>query len=895
MAVNQAKAMPTKHDAISLNDEVSDQDLIDSLRESYQIGFNNIKETFLAKPNTQLVFKQHTKLVDGILKQLWAFCKISKDCSLIAVGGYGRGELFPYSDLDLLILTPEGFDKVEANQQSLEKLVGLFWDIGLNVGHSVRTLKECVAESENDVTIQTNLLECRLLIGKSPSFEAYLSAVAASIDVPTFFKAKIQEQQNRYAKFNDTAYNLEPNIKESPGGLRDLHAVIWLTRSLVMSKQSQRTQVAPLSTIFKNGDKHLWAWLVEKGIISSLELRQIKAEQKNLFLLRTHLHYVSNRREDRLLFDFQNDIAAILGFTTQNGNRASEQLMKSYYRSVKFIQVMNEILIKTSSEFASKVPPVIQSIDDFFETKNQLLEVKSDDLLAQQPTKILDAFLLMQQHPEIKGIGAKLLRNMQRVKKHVNKAFRQDPVNKARFIEILSQPEGVHKALRAMNRYGILGRYIPAFGKITGQMQHDLFHIYTVDEHILNVLGNLRRFAKPELAHEFPLCTELFEASEKPHLLYLGALFHDIAKGRNGDHSSLGKVDAERFCRAHKLPKEDGDLVAWLVDAHLNMSSTAQKSDLSDPSVIESFAKFVKTERRLVALYLLTVADIRGTSLKVWNAWKARLLENLFMLAKDALATNEEYQKQAIAQRKNEASEKLAVYGLKPSSYQRLWEKFGPNYIVRHESDEIVWHSRLLTAHLHAKEPIVRAHLSPNGDGIQVMIYQKVHKDLFSKICNFFDRMSYTIVEAKIFTTDHGYALDTFIVLDDSGTAVSYTGLLQFIEDELTSKLVLNEVLENPIKGRISRRIQHMPYKTQVNVSEVADDHHKIEINTSDVPGLLAKITQLFIDHEISVYNAKIFTMGDRAEDTFLISGHKQQKLTGHKIKALKEAIIAEI
>jgi [protein-PII] uridylyltransferase len=570
--------------------------------------------------------------------------------------------------------------------------------------------------------------------------------------------------------------------------------------------------------------------------------------------------------------------------------------MQSYYRSVKFVRLMNEILLKSLQHPQTTTTVVIRPINDRFEAHGHLLEAKTAGLLQQQPSAILEAFLLLEQHSELTGMSANLLRNLVRIKKLVNRDFRNNQENKQLFIQILSQPSGVNHALRAMSQYGILGCYIPAFGKITGQMQHDLFHVYTVDEHILNVLANLRRFSKPELKHEFPLCSQLFAEFNAPHLLYLAALFHDVAKGRGGDHSSLGAVDANRFCKHHGLSKSDSALVTWLVAAHLQMSSTAQKYDLSDPSVIKSFAQFVQNERRLTALYLLTVADIRGTSPLVWNAWKARLLESLFNATTHALTNKLLYAQQAIASRKLEAADKLNKFGLSARSYEPLWEKFGSSYLIRYESDEIAWHSRLLTPHLNATIPIVRARLSPSGDGIQVMIYSKDQNDLFARICNFFDCMGYSIVEAKIYTTDHAYALDSFIVLDQSGKSVSYSGLLKFIEIELAKKLDQSILLEAPLKGRISRQVKYMPIQAQVSITEETDNNnHKLEIIANDRPGLLATLAHKLLSQEIELHNAKINTLGNRAEDSFIISARKGQKLTTSKIDALRTMLIVEI
>lgn len=860
-------------------------------RQSLKDNFAAIQQHFLASNSPAKLFKHHSNFTDGLLLEIWQSLNISETCTLIAVGGFGRGELYPHSDIDLLILLPSNNPE---NSASVEAFVGLLWDIGLSVGHSVRTLDECISEAEKDITVQTNLIESRLIAGRPQDYEAFAAKVEASINVADFFKAKIQEQDNRHAKFNDTAYSLEPNLKESPGGLRDLHMILWLTYALKITKPLASGEQISKSK-HKTHEYYCWLYLQKQGYVSALELRQILRNQKNLQALRIRLHFLSNRREDRLLFDYQNTLATDLGYSNTARKRASEQLMQSYYRSVKSISLMNEILIKTLTLAIAKTPPVIVELNDYFQTHNDLLEVKHANYLQQNPSAILKAFLLLQQTPSLQGMGANLLRNMQRVKKLVNHDFRQNPVNKKLFISLLMQPNGVNHTLRAMNRYGILGSYIPAFGKIIGQMQHDLFHVYTVDEHILNVLANLRRFAKPDLKHEFPLCTQLFSAFDSPHLLYLAAIFHDIAKGRGGDHSTLGTVDAKRFCKLHLLSKEDTELVAWLVDAHLKMSSTAQKSDLSDPAVIESFATLVKDERRLTALYLLTVADIRGTSPAVWNAWKARLLESLYFATKEALSNIDVYSEQTIQARKEDAIVKLNQFDLNPAAYQPLWDNFGVHYFSRHESDEIAWHSRLLTPHLNTQTAIVRARLSRNGDGIQVMIYTKDQTDLFARMCNFFDRMAYSIAAAKIYTTDHGYALDTFIILDESGKSVSYKGLLKFIETELTQKLTQNASLESPLKGRVSRQVKHMPITAKLSIKKIDDYQHQLDIVTNDKPGLLATLALKLLSENIVLHTAKINTLGNRAEDTFLISAINHQPLNTATIEKLQQTLLNDV
>jgi [protein-PII] uridylyltransferase len=829
-----------------------------------------LREDFFQHQNTRKLLKQQSKLVDEVLQQIWIQFNLTKSVSLVAVGGYGRGELFPYSDVDLLILLPNSLD-ASLNEQ-IERVVGLFWDIGLAVGHSVRNLDECITEAKKDVTVQTNLLESRLIIGNPSLFANFQVQMSSTMDVAAFFKAKCHEQDQRYARFDDTAYNLEPNIKESPGGLRDLQVILWILRSL------------------KLGDD--WKALEKCGLISPAERRQIAKHEQHLQMLRIRLHYMAKRREDRLIFDLQNELAEELGFINTKRYRASEQLMRDYYKSAKAVGLFNEILLKLLKELALPEAIEIKPINARFESYNGLLSAKSNTLLQRNPSCIFELFLLLQQYPELTGISATLLRTLQRVKNLVNRDFRQDPKNKALFIEILKQPNGVTDTLKRMNRYGILGNYIPAFGRIIGQMQHDLFHVYTVDEHILHVLGNLERFSIKAFSHEFPLCSKLFASFDAPHLLYLGALFHDIAKGRGGDHSQLGTSDAKRFCQQHGLSKQDGHLVAWMVALHLTMSSTAQKSDLSDPQVIEGFSLLMKDERHLTALYLLTVADIRGTSPKVWNAWKAKLLETLFLSAQRLLTGDAGGLLDEIATRKAEAQATLRHYSILERSYLPLWNNLGEQYFLRHTSQEISWHSRLLLRHIDTKEPIVRARLSPAGDGIQVMIYTPDRDDLFACICSFFERIGYTILEAKIHTSKNAYALDSFLVLDQSDKSVSYRDLLNCIEYELSDSLRSNTSPTAPAKGRISRQVKHMPIKSNVIVEGMAEsNNHKLEIIAGDRPGLLSIIANAFLTNQVQIQTAKINTLGKRAEDVFLISGKKGVKLTDSAIDALVKSI----
>ncbi len=841
-------------------------------RERYQQAFAAQAAAFLARPQPKQLFKRNTQCLDTLLLEVWHHCALPDTLCLIAVGGYGRGEMYPYSDIDLLILLPDQQD-AQLNQQ-VEQLIGNLWDIGLNIGHSVRTIDECLTEAQADVTVLTNLIEARLLTGEHSTFQHLNTSLLDHLDTNLFYQQKMREQQLRHAKFNDTAYNLEPNIKESPGGLRDLHMVLWMARSHCIGGS--------------------WQDLVEVDFIDASQAKQIARHERLLQDLRIRLHLLAKRREDRLIFDFQNVIAEQLGYQNTDQKRASEQLMQGFYRSARAIMIENEVLLKRMYQRCVTEHKPAQAIDeDFTLIQGNLLHLESPDLFHQKPAAILRCFLLLQKHPEIFGFSAALIRALQGAQTLIDAEFRQQAQHKNQFLALLNYPEGVHRGLRAMNRYGILGRYIPVFGRVIAQMQHDLFHVYTVDEHTLNVLGNLRRFAKPELQHEFPLCSQLFATFDRPALLYLAAIFHDIAKGRGGDHSELGTLDAKRFCRLHGLPVADTDLVAWLVNVHLKMSSTAQKCDLSDPDVIAQFAQLVGSEYRLVALYLLTVADIRGTSPNVWNAWKAKLLESLFLQTRRVLqqSLNSEAQ---LAIRKDEVLHKLKSFDMQESSVHALWQAFGQHYFSRFDSDEIAWQSRLLIPHRNTEVAIVRARLSPKGDGIQVMIYSRDQRDVFARICQFFDSMQYNIAQAKIFTTAHGYALDNFIVLEPETKQVSYNGLLKHIEAGLSAQLSNHTPLTMPMRGRVSRQVKHMPIKSQVfvrpatNPLEASQGMLQLDVIASDRPGLLAMLAHHLLTQQLALVNAKINTLGNRVEDSFIIAPIDGMPLTEAQINSLK-------
>ncbi len=818
------------------------------LRESIRLARQSLEQGFLKDGNAARLLKAHSNLIDRYLCQIWHQLHLPENLALIAVGGYGRGELYPKSDIDILILLEQNPD--DALKAKLHELVALLWDIGLEAGHSIRTVNECLMES-SDITVETNLLEARLLCGDAGLFDRMSKALHQRLDPRAFFEAKLKEQQQRHHRFNDADFNLEPNLKESPGGLRDLQTITWISRAAGLGTK--------------------WSELADAGLISASEARQIARHDTLLKTLRTRLHYLAHRREDRLLFEFQTALAEQMGINASASRRASEHMMQRYYRTKLAVRQFNTILLQNLHDRLIPEKPPAKTLNERFCITGNLLEIHDEQLFEKKPEAIFELFLILQKNPELKDITARTLRALWRAQTRIDPAFRKDPANRAHFMEILRQPQGIVDALRRMRQYGILGRYIPAFGRIVGQMQHDLFHVYTVDEHILMVVRNLRRLTLERYAHELPLCHKLISEFARPEVLYIAGLFHDIAKGRGGDHSKLGMKDARLFCRQHDLDADDTDLVVWLVEQHLTLSATAQKQDLSDPDVISAFAEKIKNERYLVALYLLTVADVQGTSPKVWNAWKAKLMEDLFQMTRRYL--KEGASTDHLAEIRSQAAVTLNLYAIPPESYRLLWAQLDDNYFLDHEAHEIAWHTRLLAYRATPPSPIVKTRLSRAGTGLQVMVYCRDQRQLFARICAFFARMHYNIVEAKIHTTHHGYALNSFQVMEINRGEMAYRDLMNYIEFELTERIAKAKPIDPVASGRVNRQLKHFPIEGKINIAKDNRGLYMLSLIAGDRPGLLAQIAQLMDQHDIRLHRAKINTLGSRAEDVFWISG----------------------
>jgi [protein-PII] uridylyltransferase len=826
-----------------------------SLKADYKTAKNPLLERFKTAAKVDAPMRALAHITDDALRSAWSACELSSSFALVAVGGYGRGELAPHSDIDILVLLPD--EPVPGSEACIEKFIGLAWDLGLELGSSVRSVSQCLEEAANDVTVRTSLLEARRICGSTAVFENFALRYHDALDPRAFFQAKVLEMRQRHAKFQDTPYSLEPNVKESPGGLRDLQLILWVTRAA--------------------GFGSSWRELEARGLITSREARELRRNEGFLKTLRARLHLVAGRRQDILVFDLQTALAESFGYQATSTRRASEQLMRRYYWAAKAVTQLATILIQNiEAQLFPNTSGITRVISERFVEKQGMLEIATDDVFERHPSAILEAFLLYEETPGVKGLSARTLRALYNARDKMDPRWRRDPENRRLFMAILKQPAGITHAFRLMNQTSVLGRYLLNFRRIVGQMQHDLYHVYTVDQHILMVLRNLRRFAIAEHAHEYPFCSQLITNFERPWVLYVAALFHDIAKGRGGDHSKLGMADARRFCREHGMDEEDSALVVWLVEQHLTMSQVAQKQDTSDLEVIKRFAELVGNERRLTALYLLTVADIRGTSPKVWNTWKGKLLEDLYRVTLSVLGGARPDAHAEMKTRKEEALALLRLETVPEYAHKVLWDKLDVGYFLRHDPADIAWQTRVLYRHVETQTPIVRARPSPVGEALQVLVYVKDRPDLFAGICAYFDRNGLSVLDARVSTTQHGYALDNFIVAHTERD-VHYRDIANLVEQDLTMRLsgAPGTLLPEPSKGRLSRLSRTFPITPRVDLrADERGQYYILSVSANDRPGLLYSIARVLAEHRVGVHAARINTLGERVEDVFLLDGH---------------------
>ncbi|MGQ0428751.1 MAG: [protein-PII] uridylyltransferase [Gammaproteobacteria bacterium] len=855
-------------------------DPVHDFRAALAEGDRELARRFRAEEPVETLVRDRARLVDALVVRAWELHAgtVAAPLALVAVGGYGRGELLPCSDVDVMVLLPAG--EHPGVVAALERFLTFLWDIGLETGHSVRTIDDCQRESQADIGVATALIEARLLAGQESLFAAMRRALApdrlwSSRD---FFDAKVAEQAERHHRFHDTAYNLEPNVKQGPGGLRDLQTIGWV------AKRHFGADTLPQ--------------LAAHGFLTPRELAQLEAAQAWLWRVRFALHRLTGRREDRLLFDYQVRLARQFGYEDASYTLAVEQFMQRYYRTAMFVSWLNELLLQHFREeiLADRDAPAIPLTRQFQE-RDEYLEVTSPDAFARSPSGLLELFLVLQQNPRLRGVRANTMRLVTESLWLIDEEFRQNPRHHRLFLEILRAPTGVTHELRRMNLYGVLGRYIPAFGRIVGRMQYDLFHAWTVDAHTLFVVSNLRRFALERYDHEFPKLAQIFRALPRPELAYLAAIFHDLAKGRGGDHSELGAVDAEAFCLEQGLSRYDARLVAWLVRHHLLLSVTAQKQDIADPQVITAFAHEVGDQVRLDYLYTLTVADVRGTNPKLWNSWKATLFDELYERVKQALRRGLENpidREQLIAGTQGEARELLAAAGVADESVRRIWDTLTDAYFLRHSAAEVAWHTERLAARApEGADAFVAVESQPGqGGATVVLVYTRGRSHAFARATAALDQMGLSIQDARITPTADGGSLDNYLVLEDTGLPITDRQRMVAIERRLLQALAERGGAAPPVTRRMPRQARMFTTPTQVNFSDDADNGRTVlELVAGDRPGLLSEIGKVLWNERIELHGAKIMTVGERAEDVFYVTDENGRLLDEGRRAALADAL----
>ncbi len=847
-------------------------------------GNDALKTAFENGADTIQLVQTRALFIDQILNHAFNFCfaDCQQSLALLAVGGYGRGELHPASDIDLMLLLDE---KESADtRKTIERFFMLLWDIKLEIGQSVRTIAECITEAKADITVATNIMEARLLTGDVTLFLTMQEETGPDKiwDSASFFQAKLDEQVKRHRKFNDTAYNLEPNIKENSGGLRDIQMIGWVAKRHFGAQTLEE--------------------LVRHGFLTQTEYDALYEGQTLLWRIRECLHHLSGRREDRLLFDLQRQLAQQFGYEDGENNLAIEQFMQKYYRTVIELERLNELLLQLFREaiLYANQPVEPEIINNRFQLVNCYIEARYPEMFNEHPTALLEIFLIMELRPDICGVRAETIRLIRENRHLIDDKFRQNETAKQLFIDIIRQPRGVTHELRRMNRYGIMAAYIPAFDKIVGRMQYDLFHAFTVDQHTLFVVRNLRRLSVPELCHEFPLASGIYHHLPKPELLFLAGLFHDIAKGRGGDHAKQGAVDAREFCLNHGISEEDSQLVAWLIEQHLLMSTVAQRKDISDPEIISIFARQMGTQLQLDHLYLLTICDIRATNPKHWNSWKENLLAELYHKTSAALRMgldNPANRDFAVKETQTSALRLLSQQGYDPEKVNELWKHFTAEYFLHHSQYEGKWHTSLILDAGVKGLPLIKARLTQRGR-TEIFIYTHEQDDLFATIVSTLDQLGLTIVDAQVMATDNGFTLDTFKVLEEDGNSSDS----EYRIDEIISRLKTRLSSENSAASpsRPASRIQkHFQVETKIRFEQLpGKDITLMNIVTTDRPGLLARIGKAFTECGIRVHNAKISTAGEKVNDTFhitdsndqpLLNEDDSQQLRASIIKHLKE------
>lgn len=828
-------------------------------------GFMSVRHLVAARSN----------FVDFILLNVWQISGLHEedDISLLAVGGYGRGELHPESDIDLLLLSKKSINS--ATQDKVSAFLTTLWDLKFDVGHAVRTIKEAIEIGRSDITIATNLMERRLICGNKHNFDELETELNQSkfLSSQDFYIQKRDEQEERHARYHSTSYNLEPNLKANPGCLRDLQTISWVAK--------------------KHFNTQSIAELVDHDYLLQDEYQEMEECQDYLWQMRFALHIVAKRSENRLLFDYQPQVAELMGFG-DDGKPAVERMMKRFFRVARRVTELNAMLLQRFNSSILGVTRDVKVLDDDFAIHGRSLLVRHDDVFFYR-ANIFKMFIHIADNPQVEKLHSATIRLLRRVRRRLMGDLQDLEKCRVAFMQFLRHPNAMGHAFTLMLKHSVLAYYMPNWRHIVGQMQFDLFHAYTVDEHTHRLIKNLYRFSLPQYNNEFPLCSAIFKRLDKPELLYIAGIFHDIGKGRGGDHSELGAIDATHFGELHKLPKSDTRLISWLVDNHLLMSVTAQKNDIYDPDVIADFAKKVKDETRLNHLYCLTVADVRATNTNLWNDWKNSLLADLFLATQRALRQgleNAKDMRETAKDHKEQALAILADQGISEEQATHIWKQFRTLYFSRHAPQNIAWHTKHLAGHTkRSKQPLVLVSEGPVRGGTQVFVYAKDRTGLFGDIVSAFDTKNVSIADAHIMNTKDGYLLDTFIVLDQDDTIIDS----EFRRDEikhLLVKIISGEPCTTTLNKRVPRQIKQFEIAVGVRFMDAKSNYRDmLEITALDTPGLLAKIATVFREHQIMVYSAKISTIGEKAEDIFKISTADNKRLNDVQKSVLSDAL----
>ncbi len=861
--------MPTDHMQLPAQSDVN------QLKAWLLQTFADIDQAFINGQRVHHALQHRARAVDLVLIDCWQQQDVGSGASLIAVGGYGRQALHPQSDVDILILTDESF----TGHDSLSGFIQNLWDMGLKVGHSVRSLGQCIELARQDITVITNLDEARLLTGNQDLFDALKQATHKSQMWPTdaFFNAKVAEQKQRHKRFAETSFNLEPNIKASPGGLRDLQLISWVAN--------------------RHFETESFKGLAQKQVLTVREYRQLIRSEYQLSKIRYALHMVAKRPDERLLFEYQPQVAELLGYSDSKGLLAVEQMMKHYFAAVLLIRNLNSMLIDLFRELVllkdADTKPAI--VNDYFQIKDSKIGIVAPDTFIQHPATLLSIFAEMAKRSDIKGIQASTIRQIREHRDLINQDYRDDPKHKKIFLSIFKNRH-IGKTIVYLKRFGILAKFVPAFEQITGQMQFDMFHLFTVDEHTLFLLKNISNYYSPNHIDEFPLCSAFLTDYPKPEVLYLAALFHDIAKGRGGDHSELGAEDALTFCLNMGLTESDAEIISWLVQSHLIMSMVAQRQDITDPDVINKFANQVKTQEKLGLLYCLTVADIRATNAKLWNSWKDSLLRDLYRHTLIALERGLDNPLQRIEQVRSNRSQAKTLLQEKGISLDRVsdwWQTLAEEYFLSFSPQQIAWHARKVLKHQPSSQPLVAISRHPNQGGTEVLIYLPDEDYIFAAVTAILSQKGLVIQRADIFTTEDDYCFDSFIVLEQDGSPITNTTRQQSIKKLLQKGLKSIDKNAISVKRRAQRQLQSFNIVPQVKVLSHQDGQTQIQVEALDQPGLLAQIATAFVQANVRLHAAKIVTLGERAQDIFSITDRNNQPLTEDAIQQkLRQTII---